>query len=98
MTVDPRVTELHCIMPLANIGSVMAHHSKRQHLTSAKRAVPPTAWARAVDVVIAPIIDYIGRLSVQSRTRAVFRDTVLPKLNSGEFWVEHAEDLIEESP
>ena len=22
---DPRVTELHCIMPIANIGSVMAH-------------------------------------------------------------------------
>ena len=60
MTVGPRVTELHCIMPMANIGSVMAHHSKRQHLTSAKRAVPPTAWARAVDVVIAPIIDNIG--------------------------------------
>lgn len=22
---DPRVTELHCIMPIANLGSVMAH-------------------------------------------------------------------------
>ena len=22
---DPRVTELHCIMPMANIGSVMSH-------------------------------------------------------------------------
>lgn len=25
MTVNPRVTELHCIMPMANIGSVMTH-------------------------------------------------------------------------
>ncbi len=95
---DPRVTELHCIMPMANIGSVMTHDSKRQHLSGAKRAAPPTAWTRAVAVVIAPMIDIVGRLSVQSRTRAVSRDTVLPKLNSDEFWVEHVENLIEESP
>ena len=25
LIVEPRVTELHCIMPMANIGSVMAH-------------------------------------------------------------------------
>jgi len=25
LNMDPRVTELHCIMPIANIGSVMAH-------------------------------------------------------------------------
>ena len=98
LIVDPRVTELHCIMPMANIGLVMAHHSHRQHLTSAKLAVPTTAWVRAVDVVIAPIIDSVGRLSVQSRACAVFHDTVLPKLNSGAFRVEHADDLIEESP
>lgn len=98
MTVDPRVTELHRIMPMTNIGTMMTHDSQRQHLSGAKLAAPLTAWARAVDVVIAPMIDYIERLSVQSRTHAVFRDTVLPKLNSGEFWVEHAEDLIEESP
>ena len=85
-------------MPMTNIGTLMTHASQRQHQTGAKLAVPPTAWTRAVDVVIAPMIDSIGRLSVQSRTHAVFRDTVLPKLNSGEFWVEHAEDLIEESP
>lgn len=94
---DTHITELHGIMPIANIGSVMTHDSKRQHLSGAKRAVPPTAWVRAADVVIAPMIDTVGRLSVQSHTRAVFRDTVLPKLNSGEFWVEHAEDRIEES-
>jgi len=53
---------------------------------------------RAVDVVIAPIIDSVGRLSVQPRTRTVFRDILSPKLNSCKPWVEHADDLIEESP
>ena len=98
LNMDPRVAELHSIMPLANIGSVMAHHSKRQHLTSAKRAVPPTAWRRALNVVIAPMIDNIRRPSVQSRACAVFHDTLLPECNSGEFRVEHADDLIEELP
>ena len=95
---DPRVTELHCIMPMANIGSVMTHDSQRQHLTGAKRAVPPTAWAHAVDVVIAPMIDNIGRPGMQFRTRAAFRDALLRKLASGAFRAEHAEDPIEESP
>ena len=85
-------------MPMANIGSVMAHHSHRQHLTSAKHAVPPTAWRRALDVVAVPMIDNIGRLSVQSRARVVFHGTLLPECNSGEFRVEHADDLIEELP
>ena len=85
-------------MPPANIDSVMTHDSKRHRPTGAKLATPPTAWVRAVDVVIALIIDNVGRLSVQFHTRAVFRDTLLPKLNSCEPWVEHAKDLIEESP
>ena len=95
---DLRVTELHCIMPMANIGSVMTHDSKRQHLADAKRAAPPTPWVHAVDVVAALMINSVRRLSVQFHTGAVFRDTLLPKLNSYEPWVEHAEDLIEESP
>jgi len=85
-------------MPIDNICLVMTHDSQRHHLAGAGLAVPPTAWVRAVDVVIAPMIDNIGRLSVQFRTRAVFRDTLLPTLPADGFWVEHAEDLIEESP
>jgi len=98
LNVGPRVTELHSIMPMVNIGSVMTHDSQRHHMTGAGLAVPPMAWVRAVDVVIAPMIDSIGQLSVQSRTRAVFRDTLLRKLTSGAFRVEHSEDPIEESP
>jgi len=85
-------------MPMTNIDTVMMHASQRQHLSGAKRAFPPRQWARTVDAVVAPMIDSVGRVSVQSRTHAVFRDTALPKLNSGELGVEHAEDRIEELP
>ena len=95
---DARVIKQHDITPMADCSSVMTRYSKRRHLADAKLAVPTTAWVRAVDVVIALIIDNVGRLSVQIHTRAVFRDTLSPKLNSCEPWVEHAEDLIEESP
>ena len=77
-------------MPLANIGSVMTHDSKRHRPTAAKCAAPPTAWVHAVDVVAVPMIDNIGRLSVQSRACAVFHDTLLPKLNYGELRVQNA--------
>ena len=59
-------------------------HIQRHHLTDAKLAVPPAALLRAADVVMAPMIDDIWRLSVQSRTLATLRDTLLPKLISGE--------------
>ena len=95
---DARVIKQHDITPMADCSSVMTRYSKRRHLTSEKLAVPTTAWVCAVDVVIAPIIDNIGRLSVQSRACAVFHDILLPECNSGEFRVEHADDLIEESP
>ena len=59
-------------------------HIQRHHLTDAKLAVPPAALLRAADVVMAPMIDDIWRLSVHSRTLATLRDALLPKLISGE--------------
>ena len=66
-------------------------HIQRHHLTDAMLAVPPTALLRAADVVMAPMIDDIWRLSVQSRTLATLRDTLLPKLISGELRVPDAD-------
>ncbi len=40
------------------------------------------------------MIDNIGRLSVQSRTCAVFRDALLPKLISSELRVQNASWFI----
>ncbi|EQD38923.1 Restriction modification system DNA specificity domain protein [mine drainage metagenome] len=68
-------------------------HIQRHHLTDAKLAVPPAALLRAADVVMAPMIDDIWRLSVQSRTLATLRDALLPKLVSGEIRVHQAESL-----
>ncbi len=65
-------------------------HIQRHHLTDAKLVVPPTALLRAADVVMAPIIGDIWRLSVQSRTLAALRDTLLPKLISGELRAQNA--------
>jgi len=62
-------------------------HIQRHHLADAKLAIPPTALLRAADVVMAPMIDDIWRLSVQSRTLATLRDTLLPKLISGDLRV-----------
>ena len=93
-----RVIKQHDIMPMADCSSVMTRYSKRHHLASAKLAVSTTAWAHAVDVVTALMIDSVGRLSVQSCACAVLHDTLLPECNSGEFRVEHADDLIEELP
>ncbi|THD11062.1 restriction endonuclease subunit S [Metallibacterium scheffleri] len=70
-------------------------HIQRHHLTDAKLAVPPMALLRAADLVMAPMIDDIWRLSVQSRTLATLRDTLLPKLISGELRVPDAEGLVE---
>jgi hypothetical protein len=56
---------------------VITHDSQRQHLFGAELAVPPMAWAHAVDVVIAPMIGNIGRPGMQFRTRAAIRDVLL---------------------
>jgi hypothetical protein len=95
---DVRVIKQHDITPIVDIDSVMTRGSQRHHMTVAGLAVPPPASAHAVDVVIAPMIDSIGRPGMQFRTRAAFRDALLRKLTSGAFRAEHAEDPIEESP
>ena len=45
---DPRVTELHCIMPMANIGSVMAH-GILSHERAVKLAHHPLALQRVAE-------------------------------------------------
>ncbi|MHB8392057.1 MAG: restriction endonuclease subunit S [Acidobacteriaceae bacterium] len=70
-------------------------HIQRHHLTDATLAIPPTALLRAADAVMAPMIDDIWRLREQSRTLAALRDTLLPKLISGELRVPDAERWLE---
>ncbi len=62
-------------------------HIQRRHLSEAKIAVPPFALLEAMTPVIEPTIESTWRRNVESRTLAALRDTLLPKLISGELRV-----------
>jgi type I restriction enzyme, S subunit len=59
-------------------------HIQRGHLTAAKVLIPPRPLLDAMTRTMSPLIDQIIANSVQSRTLAALRDTLLPKLLSGE--------------
>jgi type I restriction enzyme S subunit len=62
-------------------------HIQRHHLTDAKVVVPNQAVFKAADKVIAPLIEQVMKRRVESRTLAALRDSLLPKLISGELRV-----------
>jgi len=66
-------------------------HIQRHHLSDARLSVPSPELLRAMDAVIQPIVECTWRRKVQSRTLATIRDTLLPKLISGELRVKDAE-------
>ena len=49
---------------------------------------------REMDAILGPLIESTWRRQVQSRTFAALRDTLLPKLISGELRVQDAERFI----
>lgn len=65
-------------------------HIQRKHLTDAKIAVPPQDDTKKLDAAIAPLFDQMVHNSQQSRSLAQLRDTLLPKLISGELRVPDA--------
>lgn len=70
-------------------------HIRRHHLTEALVLVPPDELLRAMDVVLAPLLELRVRNAVESRTLAALRDTLLPRLLSGEIRLRDAERLAE---
>ena len=62
-------------------------HIQRGHLTAAKVLIPPRALLDAMTRTMSPLIDQLIANRVQSRTLATLRDTLLPKLLSGELSV-----------
>ncbi len=58
-------------------------------------AVPPSRPAEHFGDIAASLFDQAGRKQAESHTLATFRDTVLPKLVSGELRVPDAEALLE---
>ncbi|MEO7412576.1 MAG: restriction endonuclease subunit S, partial [Opitutaceae bacterium] len=62
-------------------------HIQRGHLTAAKVLIPPRPLLGAMTHTLSPLIDQIIANRTQSRTLATLRDTLLPKLLSGELSV-----------
>ena len=64
-------------------------HIQRGHLSEAKVLIPPRALLDAMARTLSPLVDQLIANRVQSRTLAKLRDTLLPKLLSGELAVVH---------
>jgi type I restriction enzyme S subunit len=62
-------------------------HIQRGHLTAAKVLIPPRPLLDAMTRTMSPLIDQLIANRIQSRTLATLRDTLLPKLLSGELSV-----------
>jgi type I restriction enzyme S subunit len=62
-------------------------HIQRGHLKSAMTICPADDALKKFDVVMAPLIDEAIQNELESRTLATLRDTLLPKLLSGEISV-----------
>jgi type I restriction enzyme S subunit len=58
-------------------------------------ALPPQAAAEAFTESVRPVVDRIISAIHESRTLAALRDTLLPKLISGELRVKDAERFLE---
>ncbi len=62
-------------------------HIQRGHLTAAKVLIPPRPLLDAMTRTMSPLIEKIVANPHQSRSLATLRDTLLPKLLSGEISV-----------
>lgn len=72
-------------------------HIQRKHLTDARIAVASPAGMKTFDIAIAPLFDQLVSNAQQSRSLAQLRDTLLPKLISGELRVPDAERILREA-
>jgi type I restriction enzyme, S subunit len=74
--------------------AVTMGHIKRGHLTEAKVVIPSRKIIDAMTSIMDPLIEQIVSNRIESRDLATLRDTLLPKLLSGEISVPAAEELI----
>jgi len=71
-------------------------HIQRKHLTDARIAVAPLSDMKNFDAFISPLFDQMVNIAQQSRTLDQLRDSLLPKLISGELRVKDAEAFLKE--
>lgn len=72
-------------------------HIQRHHLSAALSVVPRRECLEKADKIISPMIESIVNNRIQSRTLTALRDSLLPKLLSGEIRVRQAEKLVAEA-
>ncbi len=72
-------------------------HIQRKHLTDARIAVASPAGMKNFDIAMSPLFDQLVSNAQQSRSLAQLRDTLLPKLISGELRVPDAERILGEA-
>lgn len=72
-------------------------HIQRHHLSSAMVVVPHSNVLNKADKLIQPMINLIIKNRVQNRTLTSIRDSLLPKLLSGEIRVQQAEKIVEKN-
>jgi len=71
-------------------------HIKRRHLSEAKAVVPSAGLISGLDEILGSYLKIILNLRIQSRSLSELRDTLLPKLISGELRLEDAERFLGE--
>ncbi len=69
-------------------------HIQRHHLAEAKVGVPPSTILVHADQVLGPMMDALVSRALESRMLTILRDTLLPKLISGELRVADAERMV----
>ena len=77
--------------------AVTMGHIKRSHLSEAKCVIPDDKLLTRSSVIINPYIENSISLRLQNRTLIKLRDTLLPKLISGELRIPEAEKLAKEA-
>lgn len=70
-------------------------HIQRYHLSAASVVIPPGDKLERMDMEMTPILKRIIHNNLESRTLTATRDSLLPKLLSGEIWVKDAEKFVE---
>ncbi len=76
--------------------AVTMGHIQRKHLTEALCVVPPESLMEKMGDIIAPLLEKQIQNRKTSRTLADVRDTLLPKLLSGELHANHLNNILEE--
>jgi len=72
-------------------------HIQRMHLSQAKVITPSDEFVSAADKYFAPMLDRWISNALQAQTLATLRDTLLPRLISGQLRLPGAEPQIEEA-